>query len=130
MKTSEVFKELEINPNKIFEMSIRNGYFRYELKRKGQYFNITCYNKDGSLVEEHMAAGRFNGNINIDADWQEVKQPVTWQKAIQAWLDGKRIYLEDTFGFSNMINKDMLILEGNGNKLIATDFKEGKWYIE
>jgi hypothetical protein len=126
VKTSEVFKELEINPNKIFEMSIRNGYFRYELKRKGQYFNITCYNKDGSLVEEHMAAGRFNGNINIDADWQEVKQPVTWQEAIEALTKDK---------------KDVFVDIGGGNgyhhygydldyKFLPEEFSIGKWYIQ
>ena len=63
---------------------------------------------------------------NYKRNWIKIKQPVTWQEAIQAWLDGKMPYVELVGGeyditgvFGSFFVKD-----------IPQVLSEGKWYIK
>ena len=61
------------------------------------------------------------GNIDFDG-WEIVRQPVPWQEAIQAWVEGKRVTLKfdrceyDFCGFSDKSNTRRAI-------------KSGTWYV-
>ena len=67
------------------------------------------------------------GNIDFDG-WEIVKQPVTWQEAIQAWADGKTIKCEHgqiTFVY----NHDDEFF-GNHSGVHKRLFTNGTWYVE
>lgn len=114
-KTWEMIKELSENPDKKFKS--KDGIIVYNLGC-GIYFD----NDEGKRIEYA---------INIYDKWKEVKEPVTWQEAIQAWVEGKTIYciLQD--------NQDSYkyIYSGTGfrnNKICISrkEIVEGNWYIE
>ena len=82
MKLWEVLKALEENPEKKYKMvSIFGKIHEIGLDRNGYYTFSTIYN--GKNIDTEPGGG-FDGNIYREADWQEVKQPVTWQEAIEA----------------------------------------------
>jgi len=66
-----------------------------------------------------------------DEDWELVPQEVTWQEAIQGWLDGKSFYIELGGTRYTQSRGSRLgcfnnnLLNGFGGGL----FREGKWFI-
>lgn len=69
----------------------------------------------------------------LDGEWKIIQEPVPWQEAIQAWLDGKNVY----YYFNSVkqyLSKDISYLEVLsvfGKRGLSKDeLKVGKWYIE
>ena len=125
MEYWEVVKELKEDAKKKFEaklestdwtvrMSVDTGFSRY--------FKFAVFN-GARLIDQSHNGGTFNGNVALDLDWQLVRQPVPWQEAIQAWVEGKRVTLElDRLeyafcGFSDQANTRRAI-------------NSGTWYVE
>ena len=84
-------------------------------------------NNKGALMWENK---RKNGGYalfeccisNMKATWEIVKEPVTWQEAIQAWIDGKNIY------FITLRNERIEFKDGL--EIYQDDFIKSEWYIE
>ena len=115
MKLWEALKELEENPKKVFESSLVG--VEYKISSDGE---VTAFE----------ATGKFTG-LNNCRDWQEVKQPVTWQEAIEAWADGKKIRCvigkaEYIFGRSPYRE----FQDQNDYGLAPEHITKGTWYIE
>ena len=104
MKILDVIKNLTKNTSETFES---NGW--------------KAHIENGAIVFDNDKYPIIE--INLNDNWQLVKQPVTWQEAIQAWADGKRVTLkldrrEYAFcGFSDPANTRRAI-------------KSGTWYVE
>lgn len=128
MKLWEVIKELSENPKKKFEYIFGNQKHVLKCSNMG-YFYLDIY-YDNEIVESKTAMGGFNGNIDIKWSWQEVKQPVTWQEAIQAWLDGKRIKLEKPVTDKSGILGSLIGPMNDGIYITKEEFEHGKWYIK
>ena len=141
MKLWEVIKELTEDSTKKFEaklleskdcivrMRVVTGFSRY--------FKFEVF--DGKrLIDQSLAGGRFNGNVAFGLDWQEVKQPVTWQEAIQAWADGKKVAWEEdadrrvfdrnkSWPISKYQNH---LLDQEGDAVTVRMISGGTWYVE
>ena len=112
MKTWEMIKELTENPKKKF-----NNEYGSTIRHNGS-----------SLVWEDGSIAQLTKQF-IEGNWEEVKQPVTWQEAIQAWVDGKEVicmlnraaleYAPSNFGMENQYQTGISYRE----------IKEGEWYI-
>ena len=119
MKTWEMIKELTENPHK-----------RFKDKRGHEVF----VDKDNFI---RLEAGRvstdlFRKSIE-DESWQEIKQSVTWQEAIQAWMGGKSITceIEDNisktkFEFTN----DIYLTNTRSTPISLGMLQRGQWYID
>ena len=126
MKLWEVLKELEENPMKVFECDLISE-FKAVMRVIDGYFDLKILNKDGTPIPQEIKGGAFNENININRNWQEVKQPVTWQEAIEAWANGKKIKYENEHGcltYSGNTLKDEI------GPLASYQLTTGTWYIE
>lgn len=106
MKLCEAMKKLDENPNKVF---------------KNRYGVMTA--KDG------WASIDGRTTFPMEDVWEEVKQPVPWQEAIQAWIDGCDIRCEGGGRVSKFKNGSLLLdnLECPPSKWMM---KNGTWYIE
>lgn len=116
MKLWEVLKELEENPMKVFESSLAGLKYKILL--------------DGETIAFEASTGKFTGLSNC-RDWQEVKQSVPWQEALEAWANGKRIRCvigkaEYIFGRSPYRE----FQDQNDYGLAAEHITKGTWYIE
>ena len=129
MKLWEVIKELTEDPKKKFEaklleskdcivrMRVVTGFSRY--------FKFEVF--DGKrLIDQSLNGGAFNGNVALDLDWQLVRQPVTWQEAIQAWADGKVVYVKNKAGGRVFRHGG----EGETMYLLQSEIATGIWYVE
>ena len=126
MKFWEVIKELTEDPTKRFERKdrykhwvigtdIRDG----EISGGTYYFMLDCDGEDS-----YGDAGNFSGNLaNNEDDWQLVRQPVTWQEAIQAWVDGKTICLK-------MPEWEQVWKPTNAISFNHCQVTQGLWYVE
>ena len=79
MKLSEVIAEMENGSIKTYEATTATGTKIKAKKTEERYFPIKGY-------------------LSLDLDWQPVLELVTWQKALQAWAEGKTSgawYVED-----------------------------------
>ena len=121
MKTWEMIKELTENPHKKFKSNkepdrhvfIQDGVLKWQ---SGKEFTL------------NVNQNKFSGTLN-QYEWEEVKQPVTWQEAIQAWVDGKEVicmlnraaleYAPSNFWMENQYQTGISYRE----------IKEGEWYI-
>ena len=140
MKLWEVMRLLEENPKKRFEATLdcTSNIARMSVEKGvSRYFKFEVF--DGSRrIEQSYNAGAFNGNVSLDLDWHEVKQLVTWQEAIQAWADGKKVVWEedaDRRVFDR--NKSWPIpkyqshlLDQDGDAVTVRMISGGKWYVE
>ena len=113
MKTSEMIAMLENNPKLMFTCNNQQLSYGERVLRK------TC--GPGYNIEWLMAQ-----------DWELVRTPVTWQEAIQAWIDGKTITAEECPGCSDGAGcrmKAKTISNEFGMTMCRSLFK-GKWYIQ
>ena len=97
MKLWEVIKELTEDPTKRFEakMLAKDWTVCMSVDTKlPRYFKFEVFNGK-KLIDQSLVGGAFNGNVALELDWQPVRQPVTWQEAIQAWVDGKKVVWEE-----------------------------------
>ena len=127
MKLWEVVKELTEDPTKMFEaklleskgwivrMRVDTGFSRY--------FKFDVFNGK-KLIDQSLAGGGFNGNVAFGLDWQLVRQPVTWQEAIQAWADGKVVSYKYSY------NEMMYAFQDSNRMLSIEKIKDAAWYVE
>lgn len=128
MKLWEVLKALEENPKKVFECNLISGFKALMSTRNG-YFDLKIFNCYGELISQGIKGGAFNENISVNNDWHEVKQPVTWQEAVEAWMNGKTIRCTmqgSDFVFDGYKPK----LRDQIDTIGRIQLKEGTWYIE
>ena len=126
MKLWEVLKALDENPKKVFECDLISE-FKAVMRVIDGYFDLKILNKDGMPIPQEIKGGAFNGNININRNWQEVKQPVTWQEALEAWANGKKVKYKNEHGcltYSGSTLKDEI------GPLASYQLLNGTWYIE
>lgn len=123
MKIWDVFKALSENPEKEFLLKSECGEVRTLGVEEG-YVTFRVVNARGVDLTLNYPTGRgaFSENIKIDAEWEEVRKPVSWQEALQAWANGKDIELKRVGGSRKLIN-------GYGLFLHEEDLVKGTWYI-
>lgn len=127
MKFSEAVKEVENNRKKVFQSIPINPYddvLRLSI-RQDNYLEIINLHTDKS-----------QSTININRDWEEVKKPVTWQEAFEAWsIEKKDIYCqidERKFEYSGgnpwCCNCDRAT--GRIESVSRAEILHGKWFIK
>ena len=126
MKLWEAMRLLEENPSRKFEyQDVQKKCLLYAdagCYDDRVFYMLDCWDNKGELITGNRG-GSLHGNLSTLDNWQPVRQPVTWQEAIQAWADGKRVTLKFDrceyafFGFSDPENTRRAI---NG----------GTWYVE
>ena len=130
MKLYEAMKLLDENRTDVYEAKM-NDVWKYRLTAKtgfGGYYHFEVF-EDNKLVDQSFGSGGFNGNVAFNLDWQlvrqPVRQPVTWQEAIQAWADGKKVSYsykgyDKRYGFEHP----------NAMLLTTEKIKHAEWYVE
>lgn len=131
----EVMKMLRKNPKLEFESKTANrikviycneGYIFFKVYLEGESYPI----------KEEKGGGKFNGNVEINTKWTLVRQPVTWQEAIQARLDGKNTACENCKGCADAdicVYAEKQKFLSRGSKVIGAcegQLRTGTWYIE
>jgi hypothetical protein len=112
MKTWEMIKMLEENP----ELKFKCSESRPVLRIYGP--GLVWETKDGSMTPASMI---------LSDDWQLVRTPVTWQEALQAWVDGKTIKWFCPPNNEGMISRTFYpSCTGPDRDMLKT----GTWYIE
>lgn len=125
MKTWEMIRELAKNPKKQFKnqegdkVIVDNGVVKFS---NGEIFELNFKGYNANYYFSRV------GTID-NYEWEEVKQPVSWQEAIEAWLNGKDIYY--TFNDSKtFIEGDKIYFKTPYRPLSKDEISEAKWYIE
>lgn len=88
------------------------------------YYQLDCWDNNGEL-KTGTAFGSLHGNLTTSDNWQLVRQPVSWQEAIQAWADGKKVSYsykgyDKRYGFEHP----------NAMLLTTEKIKHAEWYVE
>jgi hypothetical protein len=126
MKLWEVIKALTEDPTKKFVLDVGDRIYTLSAEKGGfsNFFNLSAINGKGANISK-LDSGQFDGNFVTDGDdWQPVRQPVTWQKGIQACADGKRVWCE-------FHNQSWSVPELVANPLYLNKALDiGKWYVE
>ena len=125
IRTWEVLRLLEEDVDKKFIckypfggsaiFSVVDGYYHFEV------FDTKGKLKD---IIKNPIGGGFNDNIRLSLSWEEVKQPVTWQEAIQAWATKKTVSMIDRNG-TEWIYDDTKAME-----FVEEEILYGTWYIK
>lgn len=103
MRTWQMIKELTENPKKVF-------------MRK---YDLLIVKIDKTTKTLSWESG-FE-HLSTDDEWVEIKQPATWQEAIQALVDGKVVDLE--------VNGITIRFGRKHNMTLVDGVQKGKWYI-
>lgn len=95
----------------------------------GSVVKIGSFGSDGNTFYDLSFNGVLIESNNAFAEWAEIKEPVTWQEAIQAWIDGKNIYCilgDETYKYTghDILGDDYCFGIGKDELVL------GKWYIE
>ena len=126
MKLWEVIKALDENTNKRFKNELGSII--------GFADNILQWiDKDGEIIEPFLVRDRRSGTgicHNTGDNWQLVRQPVTWQEAIQAWAEGKTVIVENTCDKRKYDGKKFFLKDEYGIPLGSWEITNGTWYIE
>jgi hypothetical protein len=127
MKLWEVIKALDENPRKVF--SAKSGDSDLELSADIDHLKdfgytfldvVTTCEVEGKVKHDLSCLGK------LSADWQPVRQPVTWQEAIQAWGEGRKIRIKNRRGGESFYSG------GVGGLINVThdELVHGTWYVE
>ena len=131
MKLWEVIKALTEDPTKMFELSDRGS--RERIESDGNYLRYS------RITHGMVSDPALERNVDLNNNnWQLVRQPVTWQEAIQAWADGKKVvWEEDAERRVFDRNKSWPIpkyqshlLDQDGDAVTVRMISGGKWYVE
>ena len=120
MKYWEIVKNLTENPTLSGVAVI--GSIRYELyvddsrTLQSATYYLQLGTKGTSIGEA--------GNIDFDG-WEIVRQPVTWQEAIEVWAKGKTVTVSTPFGFES---KE--VEKSHGSSITEYEITKGTWYVE
>lgn len=114
MKLWEMMKLAEENPSQKYNYKFKEGGLK--IAKIGREINLVYDNGHGVVM-------------NADG-YEKVKQPVTWQEAIEAWANGGKIkcilhgksFVYDHSKWGNMYSGD--------GYLCDSEILEGIWYIE
>lgn len=125
MKTPEMWK-----------LITKNRQAKVRRLLNGSVYYLT---ERGLFRPENRLAGVYC--LGIDEEWELVREPVTWQEAIHAWLDGKGLRVELPGG--TIITQDTACVLGYHSVIIGRErkksevpgfakdlFTEGKWFVE
>ena len=125
MRLWEVMRLLEENPTNVYEAKLSEvGTVRITVKKGfSRYYKFEVFNGK-KLIDQSLGGGAFNGNGALDLDWQFVKQPVTWQEAIQAGADNKRVWCE--FNNQSWSVPELVV----HHLYLKKALEIGKWYVE
>jgi hypothetical protein len=126
MKTWEMIKALTENPKLKFKVEEFTASVDdtglLDLEYNGDKANVDCNIRITDV-----------GSIKAD-DWELIPQEVTWQEAIQAWVDGKTVYCKISAEDSPVNMGTRYIHYGDSNEtrypLSKIEFSNGKWYID
>ena len=120
MKLWEVIKALTEDPAKKFEQRgpdwvetiwCEGGFLVYTSEFRGEVIDR------GGITE--------NAHLN-ECDWKLVRQPVPWQEAIQAWVEGKKkVTVSTPFGLESQEVK-----KSRGSIITEYEITNGTWYVE
>ena len=66
----------------------------------------------------------YNENVALNLPWQLVQQPVTWEEAIEAWVDGKKV------SYSYMGYNKRFPFEDYNTMMRPEKIKNAEWYVE
>ncbi len=115
-KTWEVVKILMENPRLRFEAKIN--------KKKSNMWIDT----DGDLVMDVVKTAPdypITDNEWLNAEWQLIETPVTWQEALQAWAEEKTVICK-----FNDINEEYICLSNDyDTHLTRYQILYGQWFI-
>ena len=128
MKFSEAIAKVEQNRELKFEAYSAYCSHYYVLgASKSGYYNLDVYNgKGGDLHSVGTGAGRFNGNIDLNMDWQQVQEPVDFMTAVNS---GKMMRPADgSHGFMRL-NSWLYSLQQSGKERVL-ELINGLWEIE
>lgn len=118
-KTWEVVKILMENPRLRFEAKIN--------KKKSNMWIDT----DGDLAMDVVKTAPdypITDNEWLNAEWQLVETPVTWQVALQAFIDGKRVKCICDVDFCDF-NDNCCYFSLNQPDMCIHGLKHGQWFI-
>ena len=125
MKLWKVMKLLDENPTDVYEASLNYGFkVRMTVKQIGfgVYYYFEVFN--GKELVDQSLGGGFNENVALDLEWQLVRQTVTWQEAIEAWVDG------NTISYSYMGYDKRFPFEDSNTMMTIEKVKNAEWYVE
>ena len=122
MKTSEMIAMLEENPNLKFININNNG-----VEIIDGILVYPYYNNHHELQKDDLFL--ITQNILKLADWQLVREPVPWQEAIQAYIDGKEVECECK-ECSMHVHKKEYKCNVTMTGICKYGLKHGKWFIK
>ena len=129
MKLSEAMRLLEEDPTRKFEYLGDEKEWLLYANVGGLtglvFYMLDCWDNNGELMTG-TAFGSLHGNLTTSNNWQLVREPVTWQEAIQAWADGKVVYVENKAGGRVYRHGG----EGEKMYLLQSEITSGAWYVE
>lgn len=119
MKTSEMYAIAEVNP---------------EAKFKRPNLNDTTYMFDENGILVNLECGEYTASVILpkpNEEWELIPQEVTWQEAIQAWVDGNKVYYVLNGVRRSYLDDVEYLRVFDGCRPISKDeISKGKWYIE
>lgn len=97
--------------------------------------NDLCYNDKKGFTDREGKVWKVGGDISLNYfvelnDWEEVKQLVTWQEALEAWANGNAIECE--------LSGERKVYQGFYERLVPScssyavgksEINNGTWYI-
>ncbi len=113
MQTWEMIKKLSKNP----KLKAKSDEWIVYIDKRGSFHML-----DPNGDEEEL-------NLTIFDEWEIIEEPVSWQEAIQAWLNGKDVYCVSDDVKINISGENNVLEDVNHLYLTKDDFKNGKWYI-
>ena len=129
MKIWQMIKELIKNPE--------NEFISYELGGGGDVLKTKSINGEIRFSNEEDRWYVVLIGVDLEREWEEVKEPVDFMTAIEALDRGKVIYAIRTDGYREVFNPagkqtdwGVAVKQSQGYAVDTETILYGKWYIE
>lgn len=135
IKGIDLYKRMVENDSTLINKKFYNDNFgEYKIQIGGQSKMFMCMFDDMGM---NLLNDKKPLQINdiFTSEWEEVKEPVTWQEAIEARMNGKDVYFiyeED----KHEVYGDVLGIYSVNDEILDDDYidfdmlQNGEWFIE
>ena len=127
MKTWEMIKALTEDNKKKFKDSLNSTI---GLNKGGE---LSWLEEIGISAEKPVVFGKTFYWNNLDVEWKEIKESVTWQEALEANSKGKKVKVETNSnrckGYTKTFASDDLLQDTEWDAMTSLEITTGTWYI-
>lgn len=121
MKINKVFEGLANDSKGVYYANTISRKYEISIGENG-FVMVKAFDNCGKLISPSSGAGGFSGNLKMNDEWKLKREYISWNEALQCWIDGKDVIRE-------LEGTSCMFTELGSFSVSRQELINGKWYL-